>query len=518
MGGQPQGETMGFRILARLGAGINPENAHAERLDGINPLAVAEATSRKKKILLDGDGPAILDTVTYRLSGHSATDPATYRTSEEVELWRNRDCLHTYASYLIEHGLMSESERETTVKTVRDKIKRTLVKAIAPAISPYIDPAKIEGVMFSNESVPALCGGEPEVTIERATNPRVQAIARKSRFGLSPNGDPLPGGETFTVRDGLFEAVLHRFYTDPSFIAYGEENRDWGGAFGVYRGLTESVPYHRLFNSPISEAAIIGSAVGYAMSGGRALVELMYCDFIGRAGDEIFNQMAKWQAMSAGHLRLPVTVRVSVGNRYGAQHSQDWSSMIAHIPGLKVMFPATPYDAKGMLNLALNGTDPVFFFESQRLYDTGEWFAREGVPTEYYEVPEGQPAVRREGTDVTIISIGATLYRALEAARTLQDEHDLSAEVIDLRFLNPLDYAILIGSVEKTARVVLVSDACTRGSFLNDVASNLARSTFDSLDAAPAVIGAPNWITPPTELEAAFFPQPDWIVKAVLGL
>jgi len=170
------------------------------------------------------------------------------------------------------------------------------------------------------------------------------------------------------------------------------------------------------------------------------------------------------------------------------------------------------------LNLALNGTDPVFFFESQRLYDTGEWFAREGVPTEYYEVPEGQPAVRREGTDVTIISIGATLYRALEAARTLQDEHDLSAEVIDLRFLNPLDYAILIGSVEKTARVVLVSDACTRGSFLNDVASNLARSTFDSLDAAPAVIGAPNWITPPTELEAAFFPQPDWIVKAVLGL
>src|SRR6059036_1636920 len=175
-------------------------------------------------------------------------------------------------------------------------------------------------------------------------------------------------------------------------IAFGEENRDWGGAFAVYRGLTEALPYHRLFNSSISEGAIVGTAVGYGLEGGHALVELMYCDFMGRAGDEIFNQMAKWQAMSAGVLTMPLVLRVAVGAKYGAQHSQAWTSMVAHIPGLKVMFPATPYDAKGMLNLALRGTDPVVFFESQRLYSETEMFVAGGVPEGYYEVELGLPA------------------------------------------------------------------------------------------------------------------------------
>ena len=148
-------------------------------------------------------------------------------------------------------------------------------------------------------------------------------------------------------------------------VAYGEENRDWGGAFACYRGLTESLPYHRLFNSPISEAAIVGTACGYALEGGRALVELMYCDFMGRAGDEIFNQLAKWQSMSACILEMPVTLRVSVGSKYGAQHSQDWCALVNHIPGLKVVFPSTPYDAKGMLNTALAGSDPVIFLKAK---------------------------------------------------------------------------------------------------------------------------------------------------------
>ena len=186
-------------------------------------------------------------------------------------------------------------------------------------------------------------------------NPRVQQIAKKARFGLDENGKPVPKMRVFALRDALFEAMIHRFYLDPTMVAYGEENRDWGGAFAVYRGLTEALPYHRLFNSSISEGAIVGTGVGYALSGGRAVVELMYNDFMGRAGDEIFNQMAKWQSMSAGVLKMPLVLRVSVGSKYGAQHSQDWSSITAHIPGLKVYFPATPYDAKGMLNRALVG-------------------------------------------------------------------------------------------------------------------------------------------------------------------
>jgi 2-oxoisovalerate dehydrogenase E1 component len=298
-------------------------------------------------------------------------------------------------------------------------------------------------------------------------------------------------------------------------VAYGEENRDWGGAFAVYRGLTEALPYHRLFNSPISEGAIVGSGVGYALSGGRAVVELMYCDFMGRAGDEIFNQAAKWQSMSAGVLRMPLVVRVSVGNKYGAQHSQDWTSLVAHIPGLKVMFPATPYDAKGMMNTALRGTDPVIFFESQRLYDMGEQFVREGVPEGFYEIPEGEPAVRRSGKDITILTIGATLYKAMETADTLSEEYGLEAEVIDARFINPLNYDPIIESVKKTGKIVLSSDACERGSYLHTMASTISQTAFDFLDAPPVVVGSRNWITPAAEMEEVFFPQKEWIIDAI---
>ena len=151
----------------------------------------------------------------------------------------------------------------------------------------------------------------------------------------------------------------------------------------MYQGLTESLPYHRLFNTPISEGAIVGTAVGFALEGGRAIPELMYCDFLGRAGDEVFNQLAKWQAMSGGYCRMPVVLRVSVGNKYGAQHSQDWTALAAHIPGLKVAFPATPHDAKGLMATALRGNDPVVFFESQRLYNQTEIFWPDGVPAAY---------------------------------------------------------------------------------------------------------------------------------------
>jgi 2-oxoisovalerate dehydrogenase E1 component len=283
----------------------------------------------------------------------------------------------------------------------------------------------------------------------------------------------------------------------------------------VYRGLTEALPYHRLFNTSISEGAIVGTAVGYAMCGGRVVPELMYCDFLGRAGDEVFNQLSKWQAMSAGVLTMPLVLRVSVGSKYGAQHSQDWTSIVAHIPGLKVYFPATPYDAKGMLNLALAGTDPVVFFESQRLYDIGELFVKEGVPAGYYEVPEGEPALRREGKDLTIVSIGATLYRALEAVEELQAKHGVSAELIDARFINPLNYEKILESVKKTGKVLLTSDACERASFLQNMAAIIAQAAFDDLDGPPVVVGSRNWITPGADLEDAFFPQKSWLIDAV---
>ena len=251
------------------------------------------------------------------------------------------------------------------------------------------------------------------------------------------------------------------------------------------------------------------------MCGGRAVIELMYCDFIGRAGDEVFNQMSKWQAMSAGILKMPLILRVSVGAKYGAQHSQDWVAIVSHIPGLKVAFPATPYEAKGIMQAALNGTDPVVIFESQRIYDKGEEFHPGGVPAEEYEWAPGAVNKVRDGKDLTILTIGATLYRALDAAKELSEKYGVEADVINMPSLVPLDYTDLIASVKKTGRVLLASDACARGSFLNDVAANLGSLCFDYLDAPPVVVGAKNWITPPYEFDEFFFPQAEWIVDAV---
>jgi len=515
MGGQPQGETMAFGVLARVGLGVNPEAMHAERVDGYNPLAVADAIERKRQILQEGHGPVLLDTVTYRFSGHSPSDASAYRDKDEIERWQQHDSLVSYGHYLKENDHADEVTLEGFQADITERLVKVLQAAASLEISPRvsIQGEAIGDMMFPNQFKERLAESEPEVLLPKEES-RLKTTYAKHRFGLE-NGTPLPKLRTVTYAEALYEAMMHRFYEDPTMIAFGEENRDWGGAFGVYRGLTEALPYHRLFNSPISEAAIVGAAVGYALSGGRVVAELMYNDFLGRAGDEVFNQMAKWQSMSANVLQMPLVLRVSVGSKYGAQHSQDWTSIVAHIPGLKVMFPATAYDAKGMLNLALRGTDPVVFFESQRLYAEPETLVEGGVPVDYYEVKMGEPALRRTGSDLTIVTIGATLYRALEAADELAEKYHLSSEVIDTRFINPLNYETIIQSVKKTGKVVLASDASERASFLHTMASNISQLAFDYLDGPVAVVGARNWITPPAELEESFFPQKEWLIDTI---
>ena len=182
---------------------------------------------------------------------------------------------------------------------------------------------------------------------------------------------------------------------------------------------------------------------------------------------------------------------------------------------MKVVFPVTPYDAKGLMTTALNGTDPVVFFESQRIYDMGERFVKEGVPTGTYEVPFGEPAVRREGKDLTILTIGATLYRVLDAAKILEEKYGITAEVIDARSVVPFNYEPVVESVKKTGKILLASDACTRGNILNDMAQNITQLAFDYLDAPPVVVGAKNWITPAFEYDKEFFPQPSWFIDAI---
>ena len=515
MGGQPVGETMGFGLAARVACGINGESMHTERVDGFNPLAVADATSRKKALLEMGEGPAFMDTITYRFSGHSPSDAMTYRSKEELEAFKAQDPIDSYAAYLLDNKLVTKTDLEGFDSVLEEKMRKTLSITVDPVLSPMVGPSFVESVMFSNQNVEKLDDREPELLQKLEDNHRVQQIAKRNRYAFDESGKPFPSARQYQYRDAIFEAMAHRFVTDPTMIAYGEDHRDWGGAFACYRGLTELLPPSRFFNSPIAESSIVGSGVGYALSGGRAVVELMYCDFLGCAGDEVFNQMPKWQAMSAGVLKMPLVLRVSVGNKYGAQHSQEWTSMVASVPGLKAMYPATPYDAKGMLNYALRGTDPVVFFESQKLYGIGEEFVKEGVPEGYYEIPEGEPCIKREGDAITLITLGPSLYTAIAAANRLEKDFGMKAEVIDLRWINPLKYEMLVASVAKTGRVVFVTDSAERGSYLHTVASNLNRLAFDHLDAPPVVVGSKNWITPPAEMEEYYFAQADSILDAI---
>jgi len=515
MGGQTSGETMGFDMLARTGAGVNEDMLHAERVDGYNPLAVIDVMRMKKKILEQKKGPVLLDTLTYRVTGHSPSDASAYRSKEEIEAWEQADSIAFFGRQLTDAGVCTSDDLDSVWDDVTTRMTRICRLASDETISPRVHAEAIGDMMFSDRQAEAMGQGECEVLIAREENPRFQQIAKKERFGLKEDGTPVPTVKVFQLRDGLFEAILDAFYRDPTLIAYGEENRDWGGAFAVYRGLTEALPYHRLFNAPISEGAIVGTAVGYGMCGGRVIAELMYCDFLGRAGDEVFNQLSKWQAMSGGLLSMPVVIRVSVGSKYGAQHSQDWSSLAAHIPGLKAVFPATPYDAKGLMNSALTGTDPVIVFESQRIYDQGELFHEGGVPEGFYTVPIGEPDIKRKGEDLTILTVGATLYKGVKAADILRDKHGVSVELIDARSLVPFNYEPVIESVKKTGRIILASDACERGSHLKDMAQTVSELAFDYLDAPPVIVGARNWITPPHEMENAFFPQEHWIIDAV---
>jgi 2-oxoisovalerate dehydrogenase E1 component len=519
MSGQTTGETLGIGILAKIGAPFGKNSLFAERIDGINVFSVIDAFKRKKELVKQKKGPALIETLVYRHTGHSATDPNAYRSREEMEAWMRVDCLSSYKQQLIEARILTPTRCDQIEREIKEKITNILRYAVDSNFSPRMnlkkDPDAIARHMFSNRYVHRLADRPPEVLGKKEDNSRMKKIAQKNRRGVDENGKPVSGPKVYSYRDAIFEALLDKFYDDPTMILFGEDVREHGNSFGVLQGLHESVPRHRLFNTPIAEGAIISAAVGYAISGGRSVPEIMWCDFLGRCADELFNQLAKWQGMSAGVLSIPCVVRISIGAYYGAQHSQDWSSLPSHIPGLKIVYPATPYDAKGLLNSALSSLDPILFFESQKLYDIGERFMKDGVPRDYYEVPIGKCDIKRKGKDLTIVTIGPTLYPALEAATELEHRWGWTTEVVDARTLVPFDYETVVDSVCRTGKVIIVHDACERGGYAKTIASNIAEFAFDYLDSPPVALGSHNWVSPCPELEQYFFPSKDLILSTI---
>lgn len=314
-----------------------------------------------------------------------------------------------------------------------------------------------------------------------------------------------------TIGEALHHALHDEMARDPSVFTIGEEV-GFNGLYGVTKGLENEFGTKRVIATPISEAGFVGMAVGAAMRGMRPVAELMYIDFIGVCMDQIVNQAAKMCYMTGGQISVPMVLRLPMGSgrRNAGQHSQNLESMLTHVPGLKVVAPITPRDAKGMLLAAIRDPDPVVMLEHKLCYGLqGE------VPDEDYTIPFGQAAVRREGKDVTFIAWSRQVLFALEAAGVLAQE-GVEAEVIDLRSLVPLDFETIKKSVRKTGRAVVIQECVNRGGYGGEISAQIAEKIFDALKSPVVRIGAKNIVPPFAHtLEDAFFPHPGDIVAEV---
>ncbi|UEP20129.1 alpha-ketoacid dehydrogenase subunit beta [Burkholderia ambifaria] len=325
-----------------------------------------------------------------------------------------------------------------------------------------------------------------------------------------------------TYSQAINEALAQEMARDDSVIVMGEDNAGgagapgeddaWGGVLGVTKGLFHKFP-GRVLDTPLSEGGYIGTAVGAAACGMRPVAELMFIDFMGVCFDQIFNQAAKFRYMFGGKAVTPVVIRAmyGAGLRAAAQHSQMLTSLFTHIPGLKVVCPATPYDAKGLLIQAIRDDDPVIFLEHKLLY------TREGdVPEESYAIPFGEANVVREGNDATIVTYGRMVHLATDAAAKLAKD-GIHVEVIDLRTTSPLDEETILESAARTGRVVVVDEANPRCSMATDIAALVAQRAFRTLKAPIELVTAPHTPTPfAGVLEDLYIPSADAIAQAVL--
>lgn len=489
-------EVMGTRWLARRAAGFADNCMHAEVVNGMDVLAVRDAVRRAAQACRQGQGPYLLDVNTYRYYGHSLSDPRNeYRTREEEAAWKQVDPIETFAQALLAAKVLGPKALAALRQKVADRNARAAGRA-AKAADP--DPVDVIKYMYT-ETVETDVPGEFS---------RVEIVKEAPEFKRADG--------QLTYKDAIKEALFEEMRRDRRVIFYGEDVADYGGAFKVTKGLLEAFGRQRVFNTPISEACICGTAVGAAMVGLRPVAELMYMDFALMASDQISNQAAKWHYMSGANVRIPVVYRVSVGGGkgYGGQHSQTLESVFAHIPGLYVVYPATPYDAKGMLKTAIRDNNPVMFVESQLLYGF-----KGPVPQEEYLVPLGSAEVKRPGTHLSLVAWGPMVHEALKAAETLEREHQVSAEVVDVRSLVPLDIETILASVRKTGRCIVASHSINIGSFTGEIASRISAEAFDYLDAPVLRVGAKDGIAPQSHiLEAAFLPNAKDLVTAARSI
>jgi pyruvate dehydrogenase E1 component beta subunit len=316
-------------------------------------------------------------------------------------------------------------------------------------------------------------------------------------------------------RDALRQAIFEEMEKDPTVFIMGEGIAGRGGSYKVTEGLLKEFGSRRVVDTPLSEATFTGAAVGAALVGMRPIVEILFVDFTALVMDQLINQAAKYEFMSGGQGKVPMVLRTQggAGNGLAGQHSQSLEALYYHIPGLKLVMPSTPYDAKGLLKAAIRDDDPVIFLEHKLLYmTTGE------VPEEEYIVRLGQAEIKRAGEDITVVTYSYMTLKCLEAAEALAQE-GISVEVVDLRTLTPLDKSTILDSVEKTGKAIVVNEAVKRGGVGGDIAAMIMEEAYDDLDAPVMRIAGKNTTIPYNlELEKACTPTVKEIVEGILEL
>lgn len=436
--------------------------------------AVADAVARARR----GEGPSLVECRTYRLYGHFFGDPMAYMPPEELEAARARHPVDGFRAALVDAGALTADDAAKVEQQAAERVDAAFAEALA---APLPD------------------GSDANVDVYSPTPPAL----------------PPPGVATTnrSLRVAINAALDEALATDPRVVLLGEDLADpAGGALGTTRGLSTKHGADRVRDTPISETAIVGAAIGAAMSGLVPVAEIMIMDFIGICLDQLVNLAAKSRFMSGGLLRVPLTLRTAVfgGLLSGATHSQSFEAWLMHVPGLKVVMPSTPADAKGLLTSCIFDDDPCVFIENVALY------ASSGpVPDGTYAIPIGKADVKREGSDVTVVTYGRTVRDALAAAEQLSAE-GVGVEVVDLRSLVPLDTETVLASVAKTRRAVVAHHATEFAGPGAEVAAVIASELFGSLEAPVARVGArfaPIGSAP--TLEAAVMPSQARIVEAV---
>ena len=444
-----------------------------EVVDGMDVLAVRGAVAKAAERARGGEGPTLIEAKTYRWFGHSHSDPRAYRTRAEEAEWKARDPITVMKDNLQVVKMLTDGEFES-LENATD--------------------AKLESAMqFSNASPePKAEEVETDVYAPSKFTPADYETDRRLRLAISK-------GEVkreISYAQALVEAAREEMQRDPRVFIMGEDVGLYGGAYGATRDLYQEFGEWRVIDTPISEATIGGAAVGAAMAGMRPIAEIMYVDFTPLAMDQIANQGAKNRYMFGGKTSVPMVIRTEggAGRAIAAHHSQSLESLWTHFPGIYVVMPSTPYDAKGLLKAAIQDDNPVMFIEHKMLYKEKGF-----VPAEEYIIPFGVADIKRPGKDVTLVTYSRMVYRSLEAAETLAKE-GLEVEVVDLRTLKPLDINTIVASVKKTGRLVCVSEAYENTGFINEVMMQVNEHAFDYLDAPMVRVASANVPVPRAEI------------------